>query len=313
MPLNLPPLPLDANPASVRKARAWVREVLTRLDRDDIVSPAELGVSELVTNAILHGTPPITVRVRGTRDHPRVEIRDSSPRPPATNIELTDEEHLYSTFGRGLALVALHAKAWGAELAPDGKVVWFEPAEEPPDENNLSGEVFDLEETVQERVTESGLPDEPIRIRLVDMPVALYRRFRMRYYELGRELRLLALAHGDDYPVAQELAEVFLRTEEERRLTRGADQLDDLLASESDRGDLELLVPRSSPETSSRLLDTLERADRFCREQRLLVLSASPVDLEFQRWYLAEFSRQAAGEPPSPWPGPFTDAEPSAP
>lgn len=304
MPLNLPPLLLEADPTSVRKARAWVREVLTRLDRDDIVGPAELGVSELVTNAILHGRPPITVRVRGTRAHPRVEVRDASERPPAVNIEMSDEEHLLSTFGRGLGLVALHAAAWGAELTPAGKVVWFEPSDAPP-EGDLDGEVFDLQQTVEERISESGLPDDPIHVELLDMPVALYRRFRMRYYELGRELRLLALAHGDDYPVAKDLAEVFLASERERRLTYGAEQLDDLLASDRDRGDVNLLVPRSSPETTRRLLDTLERADRFCREQRLLVLAAGRVDLDFQRWYLREFARQAAGEPPRPWPGPF--------
>lgn len=305
MPLNLPPLFLEAHPTSVRKARAWVREVLTRLNRDDIVGPAELGVSELVTNAILHGRPPITVRVRGTRAHPRVEIRDGSERPPAVNIEMSDEEHLLSTFGRGLGLVALHAAAWGAELTPEGKVVWFEPTDAPPN-GDLDGEVFDLEQTVEERISESGLPDDPIHVQLLDMPVALYRRFRLRYYELGRELRLLSLAHGDAYPVAKDLAEVFLASERERRLTYGAEQLDDLLASDRDRGDVDLLVPQSSPDTTARLLDTLERADRFCREQRLLVLAAEGVDLDFQRWYLGEFGRQASGEPPHPWPGPFT-------
>ena len=66
MPLNLKALPLEPDPESVKEARAWVREVLERLDREDIVETAELGVSELVTNAILHGSPPITVRVRGT-------------------------------------------------------------------------------------------------------------------------------------------------------------------------------------------------------------------------------------------------------
>jgi anti-sigma regulatory factor (Ser/Thr protein kinase) len=310
MPLNLPPLLLEADPTSVRRARAWVREVLTRLDREDIVGPAELGVSELVTNAILHGRPPISVRVRGTRAHPRVEIRDASERPPTVNIAMRDEEYLFSTFGRGLGLVALHAVAWGAELTPHGKVVWFEPSDEPP-EGDLAGEVFDLDQTVEERITESGLPDDPIHIRLLDMPVALYRRFRMRYYELGRELRLLSLAHGDAYPVARELAEVFLDIERERRLTYGAEQLDDLLGSDRERGDVDLLVPRSSPDTTQRLLDSLERADVFCREQRLLVLAATPLDLEMQRWYLGEVVRQAAGEPARPWPGPFraTDEE----
>jgi len=32
-------------------------------------------VSELVTNAVLHGAEPILVRVRGTADHPRIEVR----------------------------------------------------------------------------------------------------------------------------------------------------------------------------------------------------------------------------------------------
>jgi anti-sigma regulatory factor (Ser/Thr protein kinase) len=313
MPLNLAALPLDPDPGSVKEARDWVREILDRLGRDDIAESAELAVSELVTNAILHGTPPISVRVRGTRDHPRVEVRDASNRPPEVNVEMTDEEHLLATFGRGLGLVALHSTAWGAELAPDGKVVWFEPTDEPRLTGDLSGEVFDLDQTVQERITASGLPDRPVRVRIVDLPMALFTRFRQRYYELGRELRLLSLAHGQDYPIAQELADVFLEVEKERRLTHGLEPLDQAVAAGVERVDLDLLVPQTSPETSRRLLATLERADEFCREQRLLVLAATPLLAAMQRWWLSEFFRQAAGEPPTPWPGPFTVDEPTPP
>jgi anti-sigma regulatory factor (Ser/Thr protein kinase) len=311
MPLNLKALPLDPDPEAVKQARSWVRDILGRLDRDDITESAELAVSELVTNAILHGTPPISVRVRGTRDHPRVEVRDSSNRPPEVNVEMADEEHLLTTFGRGLGLVALHSSAWGAELAPDGKVVWFEPADEPRLAGDLSGEVFDLDQTVQERIDASGQPDNPIRVRVLDLPVALFARFRQRYNELGRELRLLSLAHGQDYPVARELTEVFLQVEQERRLTRGMERLVQAEAEGLDRLDLELLVPQTSPETARRLLETLERADEFCREQRLLVLAATPQEAAMQRWWLSEFSRQAAGEDPTPWPGPFTVDEPA--
>lgn len=305
MPLNLAALPLEPDPESVRKARQWVREVLSRLHREDIVSAAEVGASELVTNAILHGSPPISIRVRGTRDHPRVEIRDSSNRPPVVNVEMTDEENLLATFGRGLGLVAMHAKAWGADLTPDGKVVWFEPADEPREDVDLTGEVFDLDQTVTERLAASGLSDHPIHVRIVDLPVELYQRFRRRYYELGRELRLLSLAHGQTYPVARELAEVFLQVEQERRLTRGIQAADRAVASGEDRVTFDLEVPQSAPATMIRLREALDRADEFCREQRLLVLAATPQEQELQRWYFDEFSRQAAGEDPIPWPGSY--------
>lgn len=315
VPLNLKALPLSSDPESVKAARAWVRNVLARLHRDDLIDAAELGVSELVTNAILHGAPPISVRVRGTRQHPRVEVRDSSKRPPEVNIEMAGEEHLLATFGRGLGLVALHSSAWGAELVPQGKMVWFEPTDKPRLEGDLNGDVFDLDQTVQERIAATGLPDNPVRVRLLHLPVALYAQWRRRYEELGRELRLLAMAHGKAYPVAMDLAEVFLQAEQELRLTRGADQLELLMNSDADRGDVELLVPENSPETAARLLDTLERADQFCREQRLLVLAATPLEQRLQRWYLGEFVRQAAGEEPRPWPGPFTlpDEPPTSP
>jgi hypothetical protein len=52
-----------------------------------------------------------------------------------------------------------------------------------------------------------------------------------------------------------------------------------------------------------RLRTVLERVDEFCREQRLLVLAASEQQLALQRWYLGEFVRQGAGQPPTPWPG----------
>ncbi len=304
MPLNLPALPLEPDPSSVREARAWVRDILSRLGREDLVRAAQVGVSELVTNAILHGTPPITVRVRGTRDHPRVEIWDASARPPNVNAEMAEDEHLMATFGRGLGLVALHAAAWGAELAPEGKVVWFEPSDDPPDDEDLSGQVFDLDQTVAERIAEAGLPDNPVRVRLVDVPVELYLRLRLRYYELGRELRLLALAHGGTYPVAQELTEVFLQVEKERRLTRGIDRAEAALASGRDRVTFDLRCPETAPATMTRLGKALDRADEFCRQQRLLVLAVSPLEHRLQHWYLDEFARQAAGEDPLPWSGP---------
>ena len=78
MPLNRPPLALGGGARGVQDARRWVGELCTEIGRPELAECAQLGVSELVTNALLHGEPPITVRMRGTAEHPRVEVRDSS-------------------------------------------------------------------------------------------------------------------------------------------------------------------------------------------------------------------------------------------
>lgn len=305
MPLNRKALPLEADPQAVQRARRWVKDIFQRLERDDLLDAAELGVSELVTNAILHAEPPITVRVRGTRDHPRVEVRDRSPRPPEVNVEMADEENLLSTIGRGLGIVAVYSQTWGSEITDEGKTVWFEPTAQIRTDGDLSGEVFDFTEVVESKIASTEPPEEMITVRLLDMPVRVFAHFRNRYSELRRELRLLALAHGNDYPVAKELSELFLQVEAERRVAKGVDALDQAIEEGRERVDLEYRVPPSAPESMGKLLSMLEEADRFCREQRLLVIAATTQQLELQRWYLGEFQRQARGEPPIPWQGSF--------
>src|SRR3954464_3992126 len=82
VPLTKRSLVLPASPPSVKLARSWVSKVLEEIGREDLVDAAQLGVSELVTNALTHSEPPLSVRVRGTVDHPRIEVVDSSPVPP---------------------------------------------------------------------------------------------------------------------------------------------------------------------------------------------------------------------------------------
>ncbi len=80
-------LTLEASPRSaVRRAQVGARHVSPSSIGDDLVECAELGVSELVANAILHGNAPYTVRVRGTASHPRIEVLDGSTNPPVAPI-----------------------------------------------------------------------------------------------------------------------------------------------------------------------------------------------------------------------------------
>ena len=111
---------LEAEPEAVPRARRLVRSALSGLP-PEVAADAELVVSELVTNAALHGEAPITVRVLLDR-WVRVEVEDArrtAPIMPRSNTE--------AMTGRGLAMVAALSSGWGMELAASGgKVVWAE-------------------------------------------------------------------------------------------------------------------------------------------------------------------------------------------
>ncbi|CAN5531067.1 hypothetical protein BH10ACT10_BH10ACT10_05640 [soil metagenome] len=303
-------LELIPEPRSVRTARAWIVGELAAIGREDLSDAAELGVSELVTNAILHAAPPIVVRVGGTRNHPRVEVHDTSQIPPRVR-SMSDDDRLLATIGRGLGIVAMYSTTWGAEVSQKGKVVWFEPAGDADDDEtnewgDLAGDVFDLAEVVDERLATAGEATDRTTVRLLGMPVRVFAHYRVWHDELRRELRLLALNHGNDYPLAQELTEITLQVEQERRQARGVDRLEAAVQAGAETIDLSYDVPATTGKTMARLLILLEQVDVFCREQRLLTLEPSPQQLELRSWYLGQFTRQAAGEAPTPWTGSTT-------
>ena len=130
------PLSLDPMAQAVSAARRYVRRSLAAVGADQLQESAELGVSELVTNAVLHGRTPMTITVRRMPSgRVRVEVADRSPAPPRQR-----RFDLAATTGRGLRLVESLSHDWGVETrAPadgGGKVVWFEPRED------LTGEGF---------------------------------------------------------------------------------------------------------------------------------------------------------------------------
>lgn len=299
MPLSKPAIHLDPGPGCVKQARQWAADSCRLLGRDDLVETAELGISELVGNALLHARAPIRLRMRGTREHPRIEVLDGSDQPPTPPVRVApDDEHL-STIGRGLDLVAMASTAWGAEIERQGKVVWFEPAATIADRPTLVGDIFDADPSaLGEGPIDDGLP-----VLLRDLPVELYANCYLHHQELRRELRLLALAHGDTYPIAGSISRVFRSFDDQLRRSGGTSALDAALEGEAAGKsiDVPLVVPQTLPHTASRMIDMLELADTFCRSERLLSLATSPEQRAFRRWYLGEFVRQCDGEAPIPW------------
>lgn len=302
MPLTKRSLALPASPASVKLARAWVSQILTEIDRDDLTFGAQLGVSELVTNALLHAQPPLTIRVRGTREHPRIEVSDHSP-APLTLIELPDDgSDSLTTFGRGLALVAINSAHWGWAKDADGigKTVWFEPAAEMRDDFDLSA-VFDQPDDEPESPVE--VPQDSLPIVLLNVPAQLFGRLRRYHFELRRELRLLSLSDPDRYPIARKITDVFRRGDIERRASSGISKLDSAIAQGLSHVDLEYAVPASAPATFAEFLELLGEATDFFADEQLLAVAPTGQLEELQRWYFTEFIRQGAGETPLPWPG----------
>lgn len=306
MPLSRPALSLGPGPRGVQDARRWVVDTCRDIGRDDLVECAELGVSELVTNALLHATAPISVRVRGTREHPRVEVHDASPEPPLMpSSDPLDDDDLLLTFGRGLGIIARCSDAWGVDLEDDGKTVWFTPAVRTggdPTPGVVTGAPTQV-------VTEPGADE--IRIDVLGVPLRSFVEFQRHYRELRREVRLLALAHESDYPLAKDLSDLFGSLERDLRDGIGADQIERALASGVDRADLRVAMPRPTAATIGRFIELLDLADAFCREERLLSLARTADQQRFQRWFLSEFVRQERGETPLAWPDAAVSRAPS--
>ncbi|MCX5527558.1 SpoIIE family protein phosphatase [Streptomyces bobili] len=111
--------PLD--PAQVGRARAVVREQLHDWGLALLAGPAELMVSEVVTNAVRHSHGrPVTMRlVRG--DTLLCEVDDDDHELPTLLSAGPDDEA-----GRGLRVVSALAREWGTSRTAAGKSVWFE-------------------------------------------------------------------------------------------------------------------------------------------------------------------------------------------
>jgi anti-sigma regulatory factor (Ser/Thr protein kinase) len=299
VPLNRPAEPLAPGPRGAAQARRWVVNAVLEIGRQDLRENAALAMSEVVTNAILHGKAPVTVRLRGTRDHPRVEVRDASSDPPAFTSDDLAHDFIddLPTFGRGLAIVASFSEAWGAEKDGDGKLVWFVPAAATP-ERPARGVVLGWDDEPDET---TFADEETIVVDLLDVPVELMQGTLAHGAELRRELRLLAVAHHDTYPVASDLSAYFSALARDFRWQFGGEALIAAMQAGRSRADIAVTAPLDAADRFGRLLELYDLADAFCRNERLLTLARSDDQVEFQTWLFGEFVRQGTGAEPRPW------------
>ena len=106
--------------ASVGAARSWIDAFLSQSAiggtvRDD----AQLVVSELVTNALMHGDGSLVLRASITGRTVQISVTDSGDELP--EVLPLDPSRIG---GLGLIVVDRIASEWGVSPFPGGKTVW---------------------------------------------------------------------------------------------------------------------------------------------------------------------------------------------
>ncbi|WP_320773661.1 SpoIIE family protein phosphatase [Streptomyces sp. CRN 30] len=112
---------IPPDPALVAPVRKQVLDQLAAWELTEASFTAELVVSELVTNAIRYGAPPIRLRLIHDATTLICEVSDTSHTAPHLRRAKTWDEG-----GRGLLLVAQLTQRWGSRHTGEGKTIWAE-------------------------------------------------------------------------------------------------------------------------------------------------------------------------------------------
>lgn len=111
----------EAEPSAVSTARSLAVAQMALWGLGQEAGATELIVSELVTNAVLHGSGRIRLRLIRHQGL-TCEVHDASySSPRQRHPRATDES------GRGLLLVDQLSRRWGTRYTPEGKLIWAEP------------------------------------------------------------------------------------------------------------------------------------------------------------------------------------------
>jgi anti-sigma regulatory factor (Ser/Thr protein kinase) len=276
---------IDHRVVGLTRARVGVE--LQRVGREDLIDDAQLVLTELVTNALLHGGGCTGVYAIAGKAGVRLEVADGSRVPP-----LFAHPTAESMTGRGLRLVARLSDAWGVEPIDGGKIVWAEVSGRP-----LPASTVDEDDLLAMWDDDWDWDHAPrFHVSLGDVPTSLLLDAKAHIDNLVREFTLAAsgaragLTATVPAHLASLIETVVHRFDEVRRAIRRQ-------ASEAaGRGDelthLELELTADAAAAGQEYLHALDEVDAYCRAMRLLTLETPPEHRVFRRWYVEEIIAQ---------------------
>ncbi len=270
-------------PDAAAQCRAYAATELAGVADPDVLADAQLVLTELVSNAQLHGKPPLLVGVTALGDGAaRVEVSDAGQRRlvlPAHNID--------AMTGRGLTIVAALAESWGVDpIAAGGKVVWA--VLRPGSGEHVEAPEVDIDALLA--AWESEPEEAGFTVRLGAVPTGLLLEAKQHIDNVVRELTLARAAMPgpaefealvDAVTVDFAHARATLKEQAAAAAARGARHTD-----------LVLTLPASSVEAGERYLAALDEVDRYARTARILTLETPPLHRLFRRWYVTALIEQ---------------------
>lgn len=296
-------LTLGDEPDAAGRARRFVSAALAGGPFEQRTDDAILVVSEMVTNALLHAEPPVSVNLAQLDGHLRIEVRDGAHRPVLAEAPASDD----SMTGRGLAVVDALAVRWGVDPEPEGKLVWAELGEScEVGESDIEPDLDAWEElgdwdadpdTSQHFVVDVG-----------DAPTELVLAAAAQVDSQLRELTLMVVgeASGQAQPLPAELertmqtlADTFAEVRHElKRLASEA------AAAGFERTRLRLTLSEEAAARAQEYLTALDEIDAHARSGALLTLETPQPQRVFHRWYVhtavAQVSALQHQAPPPP-------------
>lgn len=261
-------------PAHVGAARRAVAGLVPE-DAPDLADTVRLTVSEVVTNAVVHGRPPVTVRAFVRDRLLRVEVCDGSA---ARGVP--QQASAAASSGRGLAIVHAIAHRWGIEARGEGKAVWME---------------FNL-------ASDSTAVDAVVH--LLGVPVDVYLRSQEHLESTLHELQVMAASDPGAFRTVEATTLIPLREAMEvfgSVRTRGRAEAEAAASGGRTFLDFAWSLPPEAAAAAQVYAEGVAELDRLAERGVLLTPPADRDVARFRRWLSDEIAFQL-GRDASPTP-----------